>query len=229
MEAINDLIATAPIEFDETVLTKRKHVDTSKRYLRRYFNNSSFKEGGRLFGGFWQDLKKDDRLDGLTINGQSVVELDYSQMGPRLLYGRIKATPPMKDCYDVPGLEGYREGVKKVMASLLFDEGPRKQKPRGSGKLLPKRLTINEIVRLIAEAHPKLEKFFGTGMGHQLQFTESEILVGVLTHLGKAGVVALPCHDAIIVVEEDEEAAKRVMERVYKEKTGLRAIITRHP
>lgn len=227
MEAINDWIASASIDFDETVLTKNARVDISKRYLRRYFSNSSFEQGGRLFGGFWLDLKKQDRFDGLTINGQPIVELDYSQMAPRLLYGLIRATPPMNDCYVIPGLEDYREGVKKVMSSLLFDEGERKKKPRGTGKLLPKRLNIEEIISLIAEAHPQLKKFFGSGVGHGLQFIESEILVTVLLRLKEAGVVALPCHDAILVAQDDEKVAKRVMGMIYEEKTGLKAIVNR--
>src|SRR5262249_6571841 len=44
-------------------------VDTSSRYLRRIFNNSSFEDGGRLYDGFWQALSKSERRS-IKIEGE---------------------------------------------------------------------------------------------------------------------------------------------------------------
>ena len=41
------------------LMEKDKHnYDLDSRLLKRYFTRGSFKSGGRLFGGFWQQLKK---------------------------------------------------------------------------------------------------------------------------------------------------------------------------
>jgi len=40
------------------------------------FTQGRFGSGGRLYGGFWQHLRKETRLKGLFINREEVVELD---------------------------------------------------------------------------------------------------------------------------------------------------------
>ena len=79
-------------------------VDLSQRQLRRVFNNGSFNQGGRLFGGFWMELKKERRREDLRIGGLAIAELDYGQMALRLLYGMRGATPPEGDLYAIPGI-----------------------------------------------------------------------------------------------------------------------------
>ncbi len=70
-----------------------KIVDSNDRRLRRIFNNGSFEEGRRLFGGFWQPLKKTERAEGLIIEDEAVASLDFGQMTPRILYGMAGVFP----------------------------------------------------------------------------------------------------------------------------------------
>lgn len=94
--------------------------DLSNRNLRRTFMEASFEKGGRLGGGFWPNLSKDQRLSSIRIDGEEVVELDYSSMYPRLAYGMVGQEPPFGDPYDIPGLEECdRCGIKKVMNALF--------------------------------------------------------------------------------------------------------------
>ena len=72
MDRINAWLAQADICFDG-VPKNGCEIDESDRFLRRYFNNSSFTEGGRLFGGFWQALSKAERASGLMVDGEEVV------------------------------------------------------------------------------------------------------------------------------------------------------------
>jgi hypothetical protein len=78
LQRINEWIAKADIKLDP-MIAGINNTDDSDRLLRRYFNNGSFELGGRLFGGFWQNLKKEERQRGITINGKPVVTLDYSR------------------------------------------------------------------------------------------------------------------------------------------------------
>jgi hypothetical protein len=105
LRSINEWLAQAEIEFyhfsDETV-------DPAARRLRRVFNNRSFKQGGRLYGGFWMNLKEDVRRKDISIDGERVVELDYGQMVIRQLYGRVGVRPPQGDLYDIRPREPHR-------------------------------------------------------------------------------------------------------------------------
>lgn len=53
---INEHLRNADIDY-----TGGRLLDPTDRSLRRYFNNAKFNEGGRLFGGYWQGLKKAQR------------------------------------------------------------------------------------------------------------------------------------------------------------------------
>jgi hypothetical protein len=225
MERINAYLAAAQdITFDTSAagLPSKGPVNLRDRSLRRIFNNGSFTQGGRLYGGFWQEgLKKEERK-GIRIGGELTVCLDYSQVCPRILYGMAGAEPRLADLYTVPGLDRYREGVKKVLVSLLFSSnGALSQVPHGSRPLLPKKMKVAEIVRLIEKAHPALASYFGKGIGMELMFKESQILVEVLLTLADQGVVALPIHDAVVVKAADEATTRKLMEEVFKKHTGL--------
>jgi hypothetical protein len=57
MRVINTWFAAADLSFDHSAFPELK-VDVSERRLRRVFTRGSFESGGRLFGGFWQPLRK---------------------------------------------------------------------------------------------------------------------------------------------------------------------------
>lgn len=224
MELINSFIAEADIEFDE-LYTDREYVDTNRRGLVRYFTNGSFTSGGRLFGGFWQDLKKHERR-GIYIKGEPTVALDYGQIATRILYALAGAEPPAGDLYDIPGLtclngKSYRDGVKKVMNSLMFSKEPLSRKPKGSSNLLPKHLSIDVIISLIQEHHSKIIHLLGTEIGHYAQFIESCVMTDVICNLMDRDIVCLPIHDGIIVQERYKDVAKEVMHNVFRSKVGM--------
>jgi hypothetical protein len=129
---LNALLSDADIEFLDEGLAPR--IDPFDRTLRRRFTilpeqDVRFDQGGRLFGGFWQTLKSHRRRH-IRINGEPVVVLDYASMFTRLAYAHLGARPPeLDDLYAIPGLEGYRKGVKKAMNCFLFDNGPRRSWP----------------------------------------------------------------------------------------------------
>jgi hypothetical protein len=223
---INAWLASADIEFWEDASIKDRPIDTDDRQLQRFFTRGRFDNGGRLFGGFWQGLKKEERLEGLEIDGESVAILDYGQMAPRILYGLAGAVPPEGDLYAIPGLTDlpggpWREGIKKMMNSLTFSDDI-KRKPRGTKDLLPA-LPIDRVITLIKEAHPAIAHFLGSEIGHHVQFIESEIMVRILLRLEKYGVVGLPVHDGIIVSRSAAGATKEAMLAMFLEATCIEA------
>lgn len=206
-------------------------IDTHRRRLRRYFNLPPWQEddeprfdlGGRLFGGWWQSLSREDRHR-IRLNGEQVVDLDYSGMFPRLAYLKAGLEPPEGDLYAVSGLDDprYRDGVKGMMNTLLFTREPKVRMPPAIRKLLPSGWTTAKVREAILSHHPGLAAVIEKGIGFELMFTESQIMVRVLLRLIEEGIVGLPMHDGLMVPASAKDTVRRVMEEVAEEVTGLR-------
>jgi hypothetical protein len=224
LRAINTWLAKADIHFDATAYALP--VNVQARQLRRHFTLGRFDRGGRLFGGFWETLPKDTRLDGIRIEGEVVIGLDYAQCVPLLTY-YIAEAEPSGDAYTLPGLEQYREGVKRVFNAMLF-KSPVTQFPKGARKLFPRRVRCADVTAAILERHPKLKGVLSSHeIGHQFQFIESEIMMGVLRKCLKRNIVALPIFDCAVVKSSAENAVREIMRREFKAVTGLAVTVKR--
>jgi hypothetical protein len=243
MRRLNRFLNAADITFIDD--GQEPPVDPNVVTLRRHLvvhgdQGPQFDQGGRLFGGFWQNIAR-ERRPNIRINGEPVVELDYGQIFTRLAYAEIGKVPPEGDLYAIPGLEGYRSGVKMVMNTLLFDDhANRKSWPSKIGigvrsdhdaettdddvgyeGHLPTGYGVAKTKKAILKVHPHLKTVWGTSMGYYLMFVESEILMAVMLELADAGVVALGLHDGVIVGRSSTEIAEEVMKRVAHKTSGL--------
>ena len=79
---------------------KVRNVDFSKTRSRRIFNNRSWEQGGRFYGGWWQDVPKDYRKD-IRIDNLSTVEIDYSGLHFMLMYLEEGFDLPEEDVYEL--------------------------------------------------------------------------------------------------------------------------------
>lgn len=191
MQDINAWLLTADLDYATFQGDNAPIPDTAERALRRIFSRGDFSCGGRLFGGFWQAMGKADRFDRLVIDGEAIVELDYAQMGPRQLYGMAGAVPEMADLYAIPGFEDYRKGIKVVFSSMVFRNKPMTRMPRGSGGKFKKGERIGDVTEAIIRHHPAIAHLFFRGVGHLVQFQESQIMVDILLRLKSQGTAAL--------------------------------------
>jgi hypothetical protein len=190
-----------------------------RRSLRRTFNNKSWQQGGRLSGGFWMTMPRKDRFRLIRIGGEPVADVDFQQLFPRLAYARARAPQPIGDLYDIMGDSTGRDGWKLLLNALLFTRGPLKRWPRDCSPLLPG-LSLKQAVSLLKEKHQPIAHLFGTGVGFELMFIESEMLIAVVTHLFENSIPALPLHDAVLVAEPHAQAAKAAMEYAFRSRTG---------
>lgn len=221
LRSLNEWLTRADIEFDEF---SDVTVDPAARRLRRVFNNGSFKLGGRLYGGFWMNLKKQARRKYLVIDGEAVAELDYGQMALRQLYGKAGVRPPQGDLYAVPDLP-WREGVKRVINAALYADKRQDRMPKGVRELFPDSITYNQVWSVIEEYHAPIAGNFFKGIGMVLMFEESEIMIEILRRSRELGYVALPIHDSVLTSRSAAPHVKGIMEEVFKERTGLDAIV----
>jgi hypothetical protein len=203
-----------------------RDVDDSCVELKRIFNNGSFEQGGRLFGGFWISMKSADLRD-ITIDDEWVTALDYGQMAIRLAYSLAKAPIHFEDAYTLDRkTDSAREVIKKLMNIML-------NAPTTKTWSAPKRMAERhkdsdfqrKLMTEIEEFHKPIAHLFGGQYGMKFMFLESEILIDVLLELNSKGIVALPIHDCILVKESAHKTAKEVMLRVFKQHTNLDATV----
>lgn len=246
MQALNAFLADANVTFE--VDDAEPTVDPRDRLQRRYYvmkadqSDERFDQSGRLFGGFWSNMKA-SRRSRIRINGEPTKTLDYGSMFTRLAYAELGATPPESDLYAIDGLAGYRSGVKMAMNCFLFDEAnTRRTWPAVLGQgvgddheaqanpdclaasfqaRLPAGWTVRKTKAAILAKHPALVAAWGRGLGYRLMNTESDILVEVLLDLMAKGIPALGLHDGLMVQSSFKDEARRVMEDVSLRKVGV--------
>lgn len=243
MLQINSHIAAAEITVDNDALWQP--VDSSDRFLRRFFNNGSFEQGGRLFGGFWQAIPKAERHGAIRIGDEEIAVLDYSQMGIRLLYALEGLPAPVGDAYSPPAphywgsllpVKPYwpREGMKKILNAMLCRVGALKRMPRGTRLLFAayshlRGIKAGDVADALADYHRPVRHRFFVGYGLQLMHVESKILIDVLQTLNSEGITALPIHDAVIVAAPDKPRAAQVMRDAFYRQTGAEIEVKEEP
>lgn len=227
LEDLNRWLAAAELRFDHFgIEPPHTPFDIHARRLRRIFTQGRFDSGGRLFGGFWQELRKAERRHGLWIEGERAVELDYGQAGARILYGMAGHAPPEGDLYGLPGYFQQRAGIKRVMNAMTFATSSLDRFPKETRRLFRRSDRIGEVVAEIERRHALIKDHFFRGLGHDAQFIESEILIEVIQDLKTEDIVALPIHDAIMVPASAVSRAKEVMLDVFHRRSGVEGSVT---
>ena len=224
MEGLNAFLKDADLRFLDDGLGA---VDTFQRDQRRYFTcrgddpETSLDRGGRVFGGWWTNLNK-HRRGSIRIEGEPIAILDFSSMFVRLAYARMGLIPPEGDLYAIPGLVGHRRAAKLIVNCLMFDEHHRHRWPKVTApeQIMPAGLTMPRVRAAILAHHPELARCFGEGIGHQLMFTESTILLEVLQELKARKVVGLGLHDGLITSRSKAHEVQVLMEDVAQQLTS---------
>jgi hypothetical protein len=199
----------------------RLPLDLSRRTLYRVFNNRSFEQGGRFYGGWWQSIPKEYR-GFITINGKPTVELDFRAIHPRILYAlEGKACPD--DPYDVGLNPRHRDLVKEVLNKMI-NAPDRFMKPEGfdSAGLA---MTFADFQALIRSKHELIAKYFKTGFGLKAQFIDSQIAERVLLHFAKHYIPCLPIHDSFIMHHGFKAELDDEMRKAFREVTGQEGAI----
>src|ERR1700685_2825171 len=97
-------------------------INPTRRSVRGIFNNASWYEGGRLFDGFWESMRRADRFKVLRIRtaacpeGEPIANVYFSQLLPKLAYHNVNHPVPRDvDLYDLAGGGSSRDGFKKLL------------------------------------------------------------------------------------------------------------------
>lgn len=210
---INEMLISAKIELhlDELQYSKlitRCHVDASFKTVYRVFNND-FNHGGRLYGHWVQNLPREYRAH-LTVDGNPVVELDYSSIHPRILYRNSGTTWPSGDLYAIPGVDSkHRKFVKIFMNAIINAKSEDAainsmfySKDRAQTPAVLFSISHDEtryILSMIKKYHAAISQYFGSGIGLRLQKQDSDIAFDIMLLLWEKGIRCIPIHDSFIV------------------------------
>ena len=210
-------------ELMQTVKIKAPWGDvySARTSMTRIFNDCSFELGGRFYCPI-QSLKKEARRS-LTLNGDPVVEIDYSSIHPNLLYQQncyqFISPSESDDHYQYRTKdESKRDLVKKVFNLLLNRTGNKESEI--SSIMYHCKITQEKAVDLrnwVYELHEPIAHLFGKGQGIRLQRTDSDIAFKVIEWFVKNKRPIIMIHDSALVSIRDTESLKLLMYESYQE------------
>jgi len=234
LETVNERIAAANIRLDAPDAVLDGHVLRFGRHavypdmkaLYRVFNGG-WTVGGRMYGGWWQQVRSVDRQH-FMIDGGATCEEDYQQLHPRLLY--VMAGQRLDG--DAYTLEGWDRKLCKRAFNIVVNA---ETYHAAKGALVPHMNGDDRkaaaLIREMKRRHAPIARHFHSGIGIRLQYLDSEMAKAVLSKLTvKGGIAVLPIHDGFIVREEHRQDLFAAMEDAFSQlvarigKTPVKAI-----
>ncbi|MDC1175162.1 hypothetical protein OAT67_07190 [Bacteriovoracaceae bacterium] len=181
----------------------------------RVFNNSSFKQGGRIYAHFL-NMKKEKRSQ-IKINNTESVELDYSGLHINMLYILKTGNCFQGDVYKIKGYEVYRSLFKVALQICINTKSRRSAILALDKHLNEKKISIGIKVEVIIdkfiEKHALIRDNFFQLNGLELQFRDSQMALYTMTQGVKEGIVVLSVHDSFIVEKQFENWLRVTMNK----------------
>lgn len=211
IQALSDRIASH---------SSKEPIDFSERTLVRIFSNGSFKEGGRFYRGWWQNVPSEYRPY-ITIDAKRTAEVDFSQLNPHLLYQSCYKELGSEDAYSRVFDGDHRDLVKQAFNAMVQASKVLTVCPTGIDLSVIDMGWVDLRDAILAAHKPIADQFF-RGVGNRLQFKDSCIAERIMLQFTEMDAPALPVHDSFIVhhgyawTGEIEE----IMRRAYYEEVG---------
>lgn len=220
---------------DENSGSEPQFASQHQKFVRRIFNNGSFEEGGRFYGGWWQNCPKALR-EQILIDDQITIEIDYGSLHPSLLYAREGLdlwSEVEGDPYQIGELSFEKDtdvvrGLAKTVLLIALNSADvttvpaafRDSQPTGSNL---RRLTNPQVFEVVSALEQKLQPiagYFSSGIGLELQNTDSRIASRIVNHFTERGAPVLVIHDSFIVQQSWMDELELVMDVAFKEVTN---------
>ena len=213
---------------------KRK-IDFTDKRLRRIFNNGSFEQGGRFYGGWWQNIPREYRKF-IRVEGKDVVEVDYSGFHINMLYAMDGLDMHTGDVYKLPGYSNskvFRDFVKTMLLAMVNSDS-RELTRKALHKEVHKKRTLTlpaadipstkvkdlyPVMDAFQQKHHDIADYFNSGKGIDLQNIDSHISEQVLLRFcGGKRLPVLPMHDSFIVHHHEEPKLRKAMDKAFNDR-----------
>jgi len=225
---------------------RRIRINHSKNFIRRIFNDGSFKRGGRYYGGWWTRLPSSWRKR-IRINDHKVVEVDYSGIHIVMLYalkGIDYWQTVNKDPYDISGIE-HSETMRKLMKVILLSSVNAANRDKARKAILYEinieqkkefydwyknsNIDINKIMDSFVKFHEPIKDMFFSNMGIELQYADSRMAEIIINYFTKKEIPVLCVYDSFIselrhrseLIERMHEAFREIMGEFYRGKDNI--------
>ena len=208
--------------------------------------NESFAYGGRFYKADVLRLKHKKTQDrySITINGEPVTEVDYSNLHFRIAAAKEKLDLDDGDIpLDVYGgiLDNSDNHVDREMVKLAvnimfnaFSEEKAAQAIRGEINLLSKEDKLlyslgraESLMDLIYQNYPDFVELFcnGDSYGRRLQNDDSNLAADILSVFVDKEIPILPVHDSFVVAERHEELLIQTMGDCFRNRFGIDTLV----
>ncbi|WEJ31631.1 hypothetical protein [Devosia sp. SD17-2] len=165
-------------------------IDQNNKFSRRVFYRGSWELGGRVHGGFWQQLPEPYRAS-LWINDLPVIEDDYSGLHIALLYG-MEGRPLVGDPYSL-GIstayppEALRGWIKQLVLVAInagteasaFKAFRQKQAPGSPAKRFTDRM-LGELLEAFKSQHKAISQYMCSDEGVRLMAIDGRITARII-------------------------------------------------
>lgn len=179
-----------------------------------------------------QGLSKNER-GRIKIDGEEVIELDYSGLHPNILYANEKIQFQGDPYSIVDNRPEVRPFLKIILLAMINAKDYVQAERVGNdwfrtnyqaGQKL-KALGIDKagvILNKFHEKHNPISHYFcsGKSTGLSLMNKDSKIALDVVHHFTKRKIPIIPVHDSFIVQKKYRNQLKQVMHETYSKHTG---------
>ena len=185
---------------------------------KRVFNNGAFEFGGRFYLNM-QNVPKASRAT-ITINGQPIIEVDYSSHHPRLLYNLAGLEAP-EDCYQI-GMPRHvaKHGFMLAINCSSMEMAVNEFVSNSDYPEINKKELARNVLEAIQQAHQPISHMLFKGVGLRLQHTDSAITEKIVGGAVGLGIPILPVHDSYVVAEQNRGWLVDMMQQAYRSVVG---------
>ena len=206
------------------------YLDFSNVQLRRIFSRNSLTKHGRFYGGWWQSFPSKYRPY-IMINDKKTVEVDFSGMSIRILYGMANQKyKGNEDIYDLSDetIAGHkwkfdrassqRKLIKKYINAFLNDED-------GTYRLTDEEheelgFDSIQIRKRFLKVHAPIADLANAKIGLETQFYDSEIAMEVMQYFLEDEILVLPIHDSFIIRAGFAQPLRVAMQTAFQKRFG---------
>ncbi len=220
--------------------------DINNKRVWRIFNNGTWDNGGRYWGGCWQSKIPSDTRPLLTIKREPVVELDFEAFHPRLLYA-LEGLDYVKqigntDPYEIDGLTNKSDkkkernllkalvfvglnatskgnamkGIRKVIHEDKQRVAYRRKFPELPATWKELQIILDALETGIMDTHRLIKAYLYSGIGIKLQYLESQIASHVIDTMTAKGVPVLCIHDSFICQVKYQDGLQALMQEGFE-------------
>ena len=199
---------------------EHRYLDFAQVQMTRIFARGKMNKGGRFYQPWWQNIPSAYRKY-ILIDGESIVECDYSSMALSQIYAKMGVSNDgVKDLYDL-GLPNWlgraderRDVIKKFIISLLNDEDGIYRLKKSKSLIIG--LDHDALLDLLYSKHPNLIPHVEEKIGLKLHFEDSSIADSILSFCSSRGIVVLPVHDSFLVIKRHEDQLIQIMTKAFQ-------------